>query len=177
MYESNVACGVANAATRKYLTQDHLWYFPPGDAVVRMASWCTANGLKTKRPYFSIDGKEPPTAEAWDSLRAKWTHTHGMTNVWHEPPVHNGERVKIAGSSSRYLHANQKPLALMKRQIVASTSPGDTIWEPFGGLCSATVAAIQLGRRACAAKKNGQFYAAALSRVDDQVTILANGGR
>ena len=26
---ANAACGVANAATRKYLTQDWLWYFPP----------------------------------------------------------------------------------------------------------------------------------------------------
>lgn len=29
---ANEACGVRNAATRKYLTQDHLWYFPPPEA-------------------------------------------------------------------------------------------------------------------------------------------------
>lgn len=45
--QSNEACVVANAATRKYLTQCHLWYFPPGDAVVAMAKWCTAHGAKT----------------------------------------------------------------------------------------------------------------------------------
>ena len=27
---ANEACGVRNAATRKYLTQDWLWYWPPG---------------------------------------------------------------------------------------------------------------------------------------------------
>jgi len=27
--KANEACGVANAATRKYLTRDHRWYFPP----------------------------------------------------------------------------------------------------------------------------------------------------
>ena len=34
-YRANAACGVKNAATRKYLTADHLWYFPPpsGDVI------------------------------------------------------------------------------------------------------------------------------------------------
>lgn len=27
--KTNEACGVKNAATRKYFTKDHLWYFPP----------------------------------------------------------------------------------------------------------------------------------------------------
>jgi site-specific DNA-methyltransferase (adenine-specific) len=165
LYESNKACGVANAATRKYLTQDHVWYFPPGEAVVRMAAWCTKHGRRTDRPYFSVDGKKPPTAEVWDRMRAKWTHTHGLTNVWREPPVHNGERVRVTGSSSKYLHANQKPLALMERQIVASTSAGDVVWEPFGGLCSATIAALRLSRRAFAAESNPEFYRAALARI------------
>ena len=170
MYESNKACGVVNAATRKYLTQCHMWYFPPGDAIVGMAEWCTKRGTKTDRPYFSIDGKNPPTAALWDRMRAKWTHTHGLTNVWQEPPVHNGERVRAAGSSSRYLHANQKPLALMERQIAASTSPGDVIWEPFGGLCSATIAAIRLGRCAFAAECNDEFYNAALIRIKSEIS-------
>lgn len=173
MYEANKACGVVNAATRKYLTLDHMWYFPPGDAIVRMAAWCAKRGEKTARPYFSLDGRNPPTAEAWDRMRAKWTHTHGMTNVWQEPPVHNGERVRVAGASSRYLHANQKPIALMERQIVASTSSGDVVWEPFGGLCSATIAALRLGRRACAAENNPEFYGAALARIKSE--IVAHG--
>ena len=29
---TNEAAGVKNAATRKYFTKDHLWYFPPPDA-------------------------------------------------------------------------------------------------------------------------------------------------
>jgi site-specific DNA-methyltransferase (adenine-specific) len=169
MYESNKACGVVNAATRKYLTQCHLWYFPPGDAIVGMAKWCAKHGAATDRPYFSIDGKSEPTAEAWDRMRAKWTHTHGLTNVWQEPPVHNGERVRVSASSSRYLHANQKPLALMERQINASSSASDVVWEPFGGLCSATVAAVRLGRRAYAAEINEAFHRAALARIKNEI--------
>jgi site-specific DNA-methyltransferase (adenine-specific) len=53
----------------------------------------------------------------------------------------------------------------MERQILASTSPNDVVWEPFGGLCSATVAAIKLGRVAHAAEVNKQFFDAAVTRV------------
>ena len=49
MNQSNAACGVANAATRKYLTQDHVWYFPPGAMLVAMAQWCTKRGRPTSR--------------------------------------------------------------------------------------------------------------------------------
>lgn len=162
--QSNEACGVANAATRKYLTQCHLWYFPPGAAVVAMAKWCTKHGAKTDRPYFSLDGVSAIQAERWDRLRAKWTHVHALTNVWQEPPVHGSERVKDPRGTG-YMHANQKPLALMKRQILAASEPGDVVWEPFGGLMSATLAAVHTGRRAHAAEINKLFFSAGLARI------------
>lgn len=167
--QSNQACGVANAATRKYLTQCHLWYFPPGDAIVAMANWCTRYGAKTDRPYFSLDGVNPPTAAKWERMRAKWNHTHGLTNVWQEPPVHGAERIR---GTSGYLHANQKPVALMERQVLASTDPGDVVWEPFGGLCSASVAAVRLGRQTHAAEMNPEFFAAASQRLRTEMATL-----
>ncbi|HEV7225472.1 MAG TPA: hypothetical protein VGN42_22395, partial [Pirellulales bacterium] len=36
---SNSACGVKNAATRKYLTADHLWYYPPPDLFAKLAEY------------------------------------------------------------------------------------------------------------------------------------------
>lgn len=161
--QANDACGVSNAATRKYLTQCHLWYFPPGEAVAAMSAWCMQHGEPTDRPYFTLDGVNPPTAAAWDRMRAKWNHTHGITNVWHEPPVHGAERLKTKGSA--VAHANQKPLRLMERQILSCTDPGDVIWEPFGGLCSASVAAIRNGRIAHAAELDQEFFRIACERV------------
>ena len=168
MYQSNTACGVANAATRKYLTQCRMWYFPPGDAVVAMAKWCTKFGAPTQRPYFSIDGVHPPTAAAWDRMRAKWTHTHALTNVWQEPPVHGSERIRCP-TGTGYLHANQKPLKLMERMVLASSDLDDVVWEPFGGLMSATVAAIRSGRRAHVAEINPTFFSAGLDRVKSEL--------
>lgn len=166
MSQANEACRVRNAATRKYLTACHLWYFPPGEALAAMAAWCEARGKPNGgRPYFSMDGVAPPHPAAWERLRAKWNHAHGITNVWQEPAVHGPERVRVPNGSD-FLHANQKPLALMERMVLAATDRGDVVWEPFGGLCSASVAAARHGRITYAAEPNQRFFAAACSRLD-----------
>jgi hypothetical protein len=165
MNRANEACEVKNAATRKYLTQCHLWYFPPAEAMVKMAQYCKKHGNATNRPYFSLDGKAPLTAEQWDRMRAKWNHTHGVSNVWASPAVHGAERFKAA---SGYLHANQKPLALMEFQIAAASDVGDVVWEPFGGLCSASVGALRNDRVFHAAEINPEYYDAACMRLTQE---------
>jgi site-specific DNA-methyltransferase (adenine-specific) len=48
---------------------------------------------------------------------------------------------------------------------MAVTEPGDVVWEPFGGLCSASVAAVALGRRAFAAETDPAFADLAIERL------------
>jgi site-specific DNA-methyltransferase (adenine-specific) len=57
----------------------------------------------------------------------------------------------------------------MERQILSCTSSNDVVWEPFGGLCSATVAAVRLGRVAHAAELNKSFFDAAVARVRQEI--------
>lgn len=167
LYKANEACGTRNAATRKYLTQDWLWYWPPGEMVEKLAEYANANGNETGWPYFSLDGDQPVTAKVWDGLRYRWTHQHGMTNVWQRGALHDAERLKgtmrraaprvytpTAGSSA---HLNQKPLEFMERLVTAVTQPDDVVWEPFGGLASGSVAAVALGRRAYVAEKDRDY--------------------
>src|SRR5436309_458335 len=49
---TNAAAGVANAATRKWFTQCHLWYMPPGSAIERLAQYANDHGAADGRPYF-----------------------------------------------------------------------------------------------------------------------------
>jgi site-specific DNA-methyltransferase (adenine-specific) len=173
--KANEACGVGNAATRKYLTGDWLWYWPPGEMVERMAAYAAKFGKPTDRPYFSLDGGRSVDARSWDALRSEWHHVHGLTNVWSGAPLHGDERLRGNGSKSAprslaktaaaAMHLNQKPLEFMRRLVTATTSAGDVVWEPFGGLASAAVAAIELGRHACVAEINGDFQGAALNRL------------
>ena len=162
--KTNDACGVKNAATRKYFTQDHLWYFPPPDMMDRLARYAAEHGYPTRRPYFSLDGRTPLTAEQWSHMRAKWNHAHGITNVWSEPAVRGAERLK--DRHAKCLHANQKPLRLIERIIRACTDPGDVVWEPFGGLCSAAVASLKTRRNCYSTELIPEFYDLAISRLD-----------
>jgi len=160
--KTNEACGVKNAATRKYFTQDHLWYFPPADAFDALVHYANKYGRCGGRPYFSLDGGKPLTGKEWATMRAKFNFRNGVTNVWREPAVRGPERLK---KKYRCLHMNQKPLRLLELCILASSDEGDVVWEPFGGLCSGTLAALRLGRRAFAAELNEEYFQLALKRL------------
>lgn len=160
--KANEACGVANAATRKYLTRDHCWYFPPPEMFEKLVSYANQYGKAEGRPYFSIDGLKPLTAHEWSRMRAKFYCKPGITNVWREPPLHNGERLKVEGKA---IHMNQKPLKLMRLLIELSTDPGDMVWEPFGGLCTGALAAYQLGRRCVSAEIERSLFEIAVQRL------------
>jgi len=167
--KTNEAAGVKNAASRKYFTADHLWYFPPPETMERIAAYANRHGQKTSRPYFSLDGKTPLVAGQWAQLRSKWNHVHGVTNVWSEAPVKGEERLKEAGSI-KVLHSCQKPLKLMGMCIEASSDEGDVVWEPFGGLATAMIAALRSKRRAYGAEMVPEFYALASERLKSEGT-------
>lgn len=164
LWKTNDACGVKNAATRKYFTADHLWYFPPPEAFDALAKYANAHGKPLGRPYFSWDGKRPITGAEWARLRAKFKCDAGITNVWSEPAVRGIERMK---ENNQCIHMNQKPLKLLEMIIRASSDKGDVVWEPFGGLCSATIAAHKLQRRAFAAECVPEFFNIAVKRLDN----------
>ena len=160
---ANEACGVKNAATRKYLTSDHLWYYPPANAFERLSEYANQYGDARGAPYFSADGEKPILRDEWDRMRAKFYCEYGITNVWHEPPVSGEERLKVG--NGRVAHINQKPLRLLEICIRASSDEGDVVWEPFGGLCSVAVASHRLGRQCYSAEINERFYLAARNRL------------
>lgn len=173
--KSNEACGVRNAATRKYLTKDWLWYWPPGHMLEKLGTYANDNGFEAGWPYFSLDGRAPVTAKDWDALRYKWRHTHGVTNVWSRPALHDSERLKgtlrraaprvYKPTKDSAAHLNQKPLEFMERLVRAVTDRHDVVWEPFGGLASAAVAAVALGRHAYVAEIDPGFARLAAERL------------
>lgn len=173
LHQANQACGVADAAVRKYLDQGHLWYYPPPEAFEKLQRFANAFGAPAGRPYFSIDGKTPGTADQWASMRSKFKCPHGFTNVWDRPALHGSERFRANGNGGKAVHLNQKPLDLISMIIEASSDPGDVIWEPFGGLFTACVASRKLKRRAFGAEIDMTYFHYGLTRIIESGSQLA----
>ena len=163
--KTNAACGVKNAATRKYFTQCHMWYFPPSEAFGKLAAYANKHGHPSGKPYFSVDGERPITTDEWEHMRSKFQLLEmGVTNVWHEPAIRGEERIK---RDDGVLHLNQKPVELIKRTITSSSDPGDVVWEPFGGLCTAAVVSDSINRKCFSAEILPDFYTVAVKRLSE----------
>ncbi len=160
--ETNRAAGVLNAATRKYFTKDHLWYFPPAEVFIKLAEYANDHGDPRGTPYFSSNGRRSITAEEWTRMRGKFHCELGVTNVWREPPLNGTERFKVG---SRCVHLNQKPLRLLERIIRISTDPKDVVWDPFAGLGSVGVASLASGRKCRSSEVNKTYYRLAVRRL------------
>lgn len=156
--KANEACGVKDVATRKYLDQGHLWYMPPPEMFERMVIYANENGAPSGRPYFSRDGINSLTSEEWKAMKAKFYCPMGFTNVWDRNPLKGAERIKVPAQSNKAAHLNQKPLDLMRLIIESSSEIGDVVWEPFGGLFSASLAAKEAQRRAFAAELDASYF-------------------
>jgi DNA methylase len=171
MRKANEACGVADVAVRKYLDQGHLWYYPPPEMFSKMAEYANEHGNPAGRPYFSRDGICPMTKEEWKDMRSTFHCPMGVTNVWERNPLKGAERIKVPEISGKAAHLNQKPLDLMRMIIQASSDTRDIVWEPFGGLFSASLAAKQLGRKAFAAELDPTYFQLGITRFQDNQLI------
>ncbi len=167
--KTNDACGVKNAATRKYFTKCHLWYMPPADAFEKISIYANEYGDKRGRPYFSLDGKVPITCEQWANLRSKFYCPIGLTNVWQCPQLRGKERLKV---QQKAIHLNQKPLELIKRIVEMSSEKKDVVWDPFAGLCTTAIASEELERQCYCAEINSDVFEVAVDRFDKH---LQNG--
>jgi len=177
---ANKACGVADVATRKYFDQGHLWYFPPPAMFAALQQYANERGDPAGRPYFSLDGKRPATADEWALMRTKFRCPHGFTNVWDRNALHGRERESAGALNGKAIHLNQKPLDLVEMIIKASSEPGDVVWEPFGGLFTACLAAGKLKRRASGGEIDPTYFYFGVERLKREASQhllpLSQGG-
>lgn len=62
-------------------------------------------------------------------------------------------------------HPAQKPVSILKKIIEVASRPGDIVFDPFMGVGSAGVAAIELGRRYIGIEKQEDYAMAAKQRI------------
>lgn len=87
-----------------------------------------------------------------------------LGSVWRIPATTGKERLRTA--EGQRLHSTQKPEALLKRIILASSSPGDVVLDPFLGTGTTAVVAKQLRRHWLGIERESLYIAAAQARID-----------
>lgn len=85
-----------------------------------------------------------------------------MRSDWYIPICTGNERIKIEGAKA---HSTQKPEALLRRVILASTQVGDTILDPFFGTGTTGAVAKKLGRNFIGIEKEPSYLEVAQKRI------------
>ena len=133
-------------------TED-IWFCTKSDCY-----YFDVDAVKLKRrvlaPYRA-DGKPKDWAEEQDG---KFRLTH-PSNIWTDITV------PFWSMPENTDHPTQKPEKLMAKLILASSRPGDCVFDPFLGSGTTAVVAEKLSRRWCGVEIDGEYQCLALKRL------------
>ncbi len=88
-----------------------------------------------------------------------FTNQKDMHNFIETPICMGNERVKTPS------HPTQKPVRVLKHIIALATNKDDVVYDPFMGVGSTGVAAVELGRQFIGCKLEKEYYEAAQQRI------------
>ena len=104
---------------------------------------------------------------AWNKGHTwNFTRQRDMHNFIESPICMGRERLKNP------VHPTQKPLKVLSHLIRLASRPGDLIFDPFMGVGSTGVAALQLGRRFIGIEIDPLYFKAASKRIEEVIPTL-----
>ncbi len=115
--------------------------------------------VKLKRKViasYTVNGK-PKDWQKEDTGNYRLTHP---SNIWTDITV------PFWSMPENTEHPTQKPEKLIAKLILASSNPGDMVFDPFLGSGTTAVAAKKLGRQFCGIELNREYCCWALKRLD-----------
>ena len=125
---------------------------------------------KVMAPYRDATGEAKDWNET-ESGRFRLTHP---SNIWTDISV------PFWSMPENTYHPTQKPEKLLAKIVLASSNPGDLIFDPFLGSGTTSVVAKKLGRRYCGVEINEEYCCWAEKRLkiaesDSTIQGYANG--
>ena len=102
-----------------------------------------------------------------------WNKKHTW-NFISQAEMHNFIQSPICMSPERLKnpkHPAQKPVSILKKMIEIASNKDDIIFDPFMGVGSTGVAALELDRRFIGVELDASYFAAAKKRIEDTLTI------
>ena len=98
----------------------------------------------------------------YDKIAQTFNPQMGLNDVWTDIDFY---------AEKRY-HPTQKPLALIRRLIAASSNEGDIIIDPFAGSGATLIAAEQMGRRSYSIELETSYIEAIQQRFCEEIESL-----
>jgi site-specific DNA-methyltransferase (adenine-specific)/modification methylase len=98
---------------------------------------------------------------------AAWNKGHTW-NFTKQKEMHNFIEAPICMGNERLrdpVHPTQKPLRVLRRLVALATNPGDLVLDPFMGVGSTGVAALEAGRRFTGFEADEGYFRAAEKRL------------
>ncbi|MDY6897135.1 MAG: site-specific DNA-methyltransferase [Cyanobacteriota bacterium] len=153
-----------------YLIQEIVWNYSAGVAGKLFFSPRNEKFLwyvKDSKNYtFNLDDvRDPNVKYPHQKKNGKLkcnTKGKNPTDVWQIPKVTSG---KNRSSKERTAHPAQFPIQLVSRIILASSNPGDLVFDPFLGSGSTAEAAIRKGRKIVGFEINDLYIDMAIERI------------
>lgn len=93
-----------------------------------------------------------------------WNKGHTW-NFGNQAEMHNFIESPICMGNERLEHPTQKPLQVMRKLVRLASNPDDLVLDPFAGMGSTGVAALELGRRFIGIERDPSYYRAAHERL------------
>jgi DNA modification methylase len=106
-----------------------------------------------------------------------WNKGHTW-NFTRQRDMHNFIEAPICAGRERLrdpVHPTQKPLRVLRRLVELASAPGDLVYDPFAGVGSSGVAALELGRRFTGVELDPGYAQAATTRLEAAGAQLALG--
>ena len=150
--------GRAAANNWKNCMED-IWFFTKSDTYT-----FNLNDVKVQRKVLAPyrDGKGSP--KDWQECKGEKTRLTAPSNIWTDITV------PFWSMSENTEHPTQKPEKLLAKLILASSNPGDMVFDPFLGSGTTAVVAKKLGRHFCGIERERKYVALALKRLDMAAT-------
>lgn len=106
-----------------------------------------------------------------------WNKGHTW-NFTRQRDMHNFIEAPICAGRERVrdpVHPTQKPLRVLRRLVDLASVPGDVVYDPFAGVGSTGVAALELGRRFTGVELDPGYAEVATTRLEAAGAQLALG--
>ena len=94
----------------------------------------------------------------------------GTWNFGKQSEMHNFIQAPICMGKERLKnpnHPTQKPLRVLRKLLEIGSQPGDVVFDPFMGVGSTGVAALEMDRRFVGVELEEKYFLGAVDRIED----------